>query len=305
MQITAPSSTTNITGLRTWTRGSSLIETVDHGTARDLAAEQRRVATRRRRRRRRRSGGGGHAFPLLMRLSARFSSSTLTERFAGEAEAPSARVLGDQPVDGRQREVTNRGDPMRLDPGVRLRDVRIQPRRARVDSIDRELRDGQARVVLGVQGQICLGVGLDRLLGREVVGAEVGERRRGGVVRRDGARRAATGSSAGRGSSPGSPSESSFGLPFLPSTTSVNCWPISLEPISLPSRWICWPLELPGKRQLPDPGDQQRVDDPERQRQHDHRDDGGDELSFESLVMSRGVRSGPGRSVRAGGRGRR
>ena len=38
--ITAPISTTNMTGLRTWTRGSSLTQAVDQRALHDVALEQ-------------------------------------------------------------------------------------------------------------------------------------------------------------------------------------------------------------------------------------------------------------------------
>ena len=41
------------------------------------------------------------------------------------------------------------------------------------------------------------------------------------------------------------------------------------EPTSLPFKWICWPLALPGKRDLADTGDEERVDEAEQDREDD------------------------------------
>ena len=55
---------------------------------------------------------------------------------------------------------------------------------------------------------------------------------------------------------------------------------------------------------LADAGDGERVHESGQDREYDQRQDRRDDLSLPSLHVSRGVRSGPGRSVLAAGRGR-
>ena len=66
---------------------------------------------------------------------------------AEQAEEAAVGVVGDQARHLRQRQVADRGDPVRLDPGVGLGDVRIDPRRGLRDRVDRDVGGGQARVV--------------------------------------------------------------------------------------------------------------------------------------------------------------
>ncbi len=124
---------------------------------------------------------GTHQWPPALRRSrARFSCSTLTP---GSPENPSPRpcvYVGDQAVDLRRAAAGGRrrcGGPgcRRWRPRCRGR----SPEAERVGGVDRDLGRGQAAGIVRravLERDVGLDVGRDRLLGRRVVGAEVGER---------------------------------------------------------------------------------------------------------------------------------
>ena len=133
MVITAPISTTNITGLRICTRGSSLRS--------DSTSAGRMI-----------SGSNsergwfvGHAAVLLVESEVELEH--VHAGLAEQAEEAAVGVVGDQAVDLGERQVADRGDPVRLDPGVGLGDVGIDARGRRGDRVDRHVGGGQARVV--------------------------------------------------------------------------------------------------------------------------------------------------------------
>ena len=159
--ITAPISTTNITGLRIWTRGSSFMK---------LSISARLTMSRRNSEIAWRSWASRGASARGVRCSrtsaglrqrrlrARFSSSTLTP---GSPENPSPRPLrvgGDQAVDRRQRQVAHGRDPVGLDVGVGDRDVGVDAGGRAVGGIDRDLARQSARP--GSTGRLERDVGL-------------------------------------------------------------------------------------------------------------------------------------------------
>ena len=113
--ITAPTSTTNITGLRTWTRGSSLRSDVDDRAQHDRAVEQ----------------GPGTAARFIGRGSFLVESEVELEHvdagLAEEAEEAAVGVVGDELVDAVERQVAHGGDAVRLDARVGLGDVGSTP----------------------------------------------------------------------------------------------------------------------------------------------------------------------------------
>ena len=108
--ISAPTSTTNMTGLRTCTRGSSFLNEAPiaghriSGVNRDFDA---RAASGRRGRGR--SLGGGHRSECLVELGG------VDARLAEQAEEAAVGVVVDELLDAGEREAAHRGDAARLD----------------------------------------------------------------------------------------------------------------------------------------------------------------------------------------------
>ncbi len=171
-----------------------LDEAVDQGMPGDLAREQRRFAV---------AGSAGRWTPAGSRSRSRSCGSFagdaverqvelehVDRRFAGEAEARDRRCTSRS---GRRRWPATDGAPRRSGaPGSRRWPARCPG--SSPDALVSTASTGTFETVrpgsyLVVELEIGGDVGFDRLLGRHVVGAEVGERRGGGVVGRDRARR--------------------------------------------------------------------------------------------------------------------
>ena len=110
----APSSTTNITGLRTWIRGSSLRT----ASGQDGALQGHRASWSR----------------------ARLSVGRVDAGLAEDAEAAAVGAAGDQLSDARERKVADRGDAARLDGRVGLRDVGVDAGGRERRRVDRHVR---------------------------------------------------------------------------------------------------------------------------------------------------------------------
>ena len=141
--MTEPISTTNITGLWICTRGSSFLrlsisarQTMSRWNS-EIACRSWVAGTLR----------GHQPVPPVRRSSARFSSSTFTP---GSPEKPSPRAsvyLEISPSTDAQREPALGRDAVGLDPGVGLRDFRVEVRGGRVHRVHGNLapRSGPGR----------------------------------------------------------------------------------------------------------------------------------------------------------------
>src|SRR3984885_1001636 len=139
--ITAPISTTNMTGLRICTRGSSLVK---------LSSSARTTMSRRNSEIARRSEVARVDMALLAPCEAVEGEVDLQHVYAGLAHEPegvAVGVLRNKLVDLCQREVADGGDPVRLDVGIGDRDVRVDARGGALHGVRRDLRDRQRRVI--------------------------------------------------------------------------------------------------------------------------------------------------------------
>ena len=111
---TLPSSTMNMTGFRTCERGSSLgNESPDRGEH-ELAREDAAACA-------------GHRLLPSELVESEIELEDVHAGLAEEAEAAPVRVVADQLLHRRERQVADRGDAARLQCGVRRRDVRVDP----------------------------------------------------------------------------------------------------------------------------------------------------------------------------------
>ena len=114
-----------------------LAQRVERGPQHDRAVEQRARLVA--------EGLVGHRAASLSR--ARLSSSDVDAGLAEEAEEAAVGVLVDQVEDAVERQAAHRGDAMRLDAGVGLGDVGVDPGGRGGDRVDRHVGGGQAGVV--------------------------------------------------------------------------------------------------------------------------------------------------------------
>ena len=125
--ITAPTSTTNITGLRTAAAGRACAGSSSAGAG---SPRQERA-------------GSVLIGAAASSSRARLSSSTFTPgspRKPRRGRRCARRSALEHAV---ERQPADRGDPVRLDPGVGLRDVRVDAGRRVGDRVDRDVGDGQ------------------------------------------------------------------------------------------------------------------------------------------------------------------
>ena len=139
--ISAPISTTNITGLRICTRGSSFLK-LSISARVTISRWNSEIAWR--------SWAAGICADISLAPSCESVEREVELEhvhafLAGEAEPAARGVLGDQPVDRREREMAHGRDAVGLDPGVRRGDFGVEPRGRAVDRVDRDLRRRSGR----------------------------------------------------------------------------------------------------------------------------------------------------------------
>ena len=247
--ISAPTSTTNITGLRTCTRGSSLRSDADERRPQELAAEQGGGRLRRS------SGGASWS-------RARLSLVTLTP---GSPRTPRKRpsvlsaMSSSTRASGRWRTAATRCAWMR---GVGLRDVRVDAGAGGRHRVDGDLGVGQARVVAAARAR-----------GRRRAGR--GRRTRadgwfGPAVGEEGAGRRCSPVCDGRGwkyagrAGDGLPSAS-----FLPVSRRRPADQARADDLAVDLDLRA--VGLAGERDLRDPGHDQRVGEAEQHREDERR----------------------------------
>ena len=191
-------------------------------------------------------------------------------RLAEEAEGAALDVLVDELAHAIFRHVARLRDARHLEQRGLRRDVRIEAAAGRGHQID---RDRRRRVLLLQLVDVALDPLDQRLVGRAEIraagiGRVVGRGDGLGRIVRDRARSSPT---AGRGST----------------CRSVNSWPISAEPMTLPSCSIRLPCAWYGKSDPGDAGHGERIDEAGDQRQRDDEDDRGADF-FQHDVFSSG-----------------
>ena len=268
MVISAPTSTTNMTGLRTCTRGSSFLNEAPiaghriSGVNRDFDARAASPAARARE-----ESGWRSSAECLVELGG------VDARLAEQAEEAAVGVVVDELLDAVEREAAHGGDAARLDAGVGDGDVRVDARAGRRDGVGRDLRVRQAGVVRAVE--------LD--VGGELVAVEVRARSAWfgprleknvavGVVVRS--------ATAAAGSSRGSP----FGVLGDQVGVAVGLGPNATCEI---------------------PVIDERIDEAEQDREDDHGQGGGDEVPFHGLEEAVGHALDDGAEEQGGEEGER
>ena len=167
--MTAPISTTNMTGLRTWTRGSSFAK-----EPRSAGVRSSRV----------KSDGAGLIGHRVVPSRARLSSVTLTPGSPRTAEEAPVGLVLDQLLDAGRRQAAHARDAVGLDPRVGLGDVRVDARRGGRHRVDRDPGGGEPGRVGPLQLQVGRQLVAVEVPGRGLVRAAVGEEGPGGVVAR-------------------------------------------------------------------------------------------------------------------------